>query len=197
MQERIPVVENIAQVPRYDLAVCMLASGSKGNSVFVTDGTTSILLDAGLSGVEIERRLKQRGISPDSLDAIVVSHEHTDHIQGVGVLSRRHRLPVYISRKTARAAAGTMGRAFEVRHFECGMHFVVASLVLHPFSISHDAADPAGFTIRHDGTKIGVATDLGFGTAMVKRHLADCDLLVLEANHDPEMLINGPYPWPL
>ncbi len=89
---------------KYKFAVCMLASGSKGNAIFITDGCTSILVDAGLSGIEIERRLKSKGLSPEDLDAILVSHEHADHIHAVGVLSRRFKLPVYISSKTKRAA---------------------------------------------------------------------------------------------
>lgn len=179
------------------LMVCVLASGSKGNAIFLSDRHTSVLVDAGLSGIEIERRLAQRGINPDLLDAILVSHEHVDHIQGVGVLSRRFNVPVYISRKTAQRARSILGCIEDVRHFKCGNTFDVKTLIIHPFTISHDAHDPAGFTVTRNGMKIGIATDLGVATAMVKEHLKGCQLLILEANHDPEMLINGPYPWPL
>ena len=99
-----PFLNRVQTNPGYNLRVCILASGSKGNAVFVSSGAAAILIDAGLSGVEIERRLKSRGLDPKNLDAILVSHEHSDHIQGVGVLSRRHKLPVYISTKTQRAA---------------------------------------------------------------------------------------------
>jgi phosphoribosyl 1,2-cyclic phosphodiesterase len=174
----------------------MLASGSRGNAIYVSDGRTAVLIDAGLSGVEIERRLKLRGISAGDLQAIVVSHEHSDHIQGVGVLSRRYRLPVYISCKTAKAAA-TIGRVHRQVHFECGTAFSVNGLRIHPFSISHDAQDPAGFAIQAGGLRIGVATDLGIATAVVREHLKGSHTLILEANHDPAMLIEGPYPWPL
>jgi phosphoribosyl 1,2-cyclic phosphodiesterase len=180
----------------FKLFVCMLASGSKGNAIYISDGSTSILVDAGLSGIEIQRRLDTKGLCPEKLDAIIVSHEHSDHIQGVGVLSRRFNLPVYISQKT-KEASPQMGRIGNLRYFECGTAFRISSLFLHPFSISHDAIDPAGFTIKKNATKIGVATDLGISTLMVKEHLRGCDLLILEANHDPDMLINGPYPWPL
>lgn len=181
------------------LSVCMLASGSKGNSIFISDGNTAVLLDAGLSGAEIERRLKSRGLSPADLDAILVSHEHGDHIRGVGVLSRRFDLPVYMSRKTARAGSSRLGKIHDsmIKHFECGAEFAINTLKFRPFSLSHDAEDPAGFTVRQNGTKIGIATDLGIATRMVKTHLKDCSLLILEANHDPEMLMNGPYPWHL
>jgi phosphoribosyl 1,2-cyclic phosphodiesterase len=175
----------------------MLASGSKGNAIFVSDGLTAILIDAGLSGAEIERRMKSRQLSPESLDAIVVSHEHADHIRSVGVLSRRFNLPVYISRKTEAAAASHLGKIQDVRYFEVGTGFSVGEMCIHPFSVSHDAEDPAGFAIRQNGKKIGIATDLGIATAMVKEHLKGCDVLVIEANHDPAMLITGPYPWPL
>lgn len=183
--------------PDYNLFVCALASGSKGNAIFVSSGTTSILIDAGLSGIEIERRLRSKNIRPKDLNAILVSHEHTDHIQGVGVLSRRFKLPVYINAKTQRAATSQLGSLYDFKNFECGVSFKINDLSIHPFSISHDAEDPAGFTVNQNGTKIGIATDLGIATSMVKEHLKGCTLLILEANHDEEMLINGPYPWPI
>ena len=182
--------------PPYSLAVCTLASGSKGNSTYVSDGTTSILIDAGLSGTEIQRRLNSRNLTAEHLDAIVVSHEHSDHIKAVGVLSRRYDLPVFINRN-AQNALMQLGRIKQLRMFECGTTFPINNLMIHPFSISHDAADPVGFTIGQNGTKIGIATDLGIATSMVREHLKSCSLLILEANHDPEMLANGPYPWPL
>lgn len=179
------------------LSICVLASGSKGNAIYVSDGRTSVLVDAGLSGVEIQRRMVSAGLTVDALTAIVVSHEHSDHIRGVGVLSRRYDLPVYISPMTQAACAAQLGRLHEVRHFEIGQPFTIDALAIHPFATSHDARDPAGFTISRNGRKIGIATDLGIATGMVKQHLKTCDLLVLEANHDPTMLIEGPYPWPL
>lgn len=195
MTNKMPFAEKLQAEPDYNLAVCILASGSKGNATFVTSGSTSILVDAGLAGVEIERRLKSRGLCPEDLDAILVSHEHTDHIQGVGVLSRRYNLPIYINRKTQRAAASQLGNLYGFRNFECGSTFMINDLAVHPFSISHDAEDPAGFTVYQNGTKIGIVTDLGIATTMVKEHLKGCSLLILEANHDETMLVNGPYPW--
>ena len=180
----------------FRLAVCVLASGSKGNAIYVSDGHTSILVDAGLSGREIERRLQSQGLRADDLSALVLSHEHADHVQGVGVLSRRYRLPVYVTPKTA-GAAYRLGKLSQTVHFECGETFRIGGLNIHPFSLSHDAEDPAGFTIRSNGLKLGIVTDLGMVTAMVREHLKGCHALVLEANHDDTMLINGPYPWPL
>jgi phosphoribosyl 1,2-cyclic phosphodiesterase len=175
----------------------MLASGSKGNAIYISDGDTAVLVDAGLSGVEIERRMQSRNINPESLHAIVVSHEHDDHIRGVGILARRYNLPVYITPKTHEAAKPRIKTLPKVVFFDCGTSFTIQTLTFHPFSISHDAADPAGFTIQVDRKKIGIATDLGIVTAMVRHHLKSCDMLILEANHDPDMLFNGPYPWHL
>ncbi len=178
------------------LSVCILASGSKGNATYISNGATSILIDAGLSGIEIQRRMDSRGLSSQDLDAIVVSHEHSDHVRGVGVLSRRFNLPVYVSRKT-RKVAPELEKISNVIFFECGETFNIDDMIIHPFSISHDAEDPTGFTIKKNGAKIGIATDLGVATSVVKQHLKNCSLLILEANHDPIMLEKGPYPWSL
>jgi phosphoribosyl 1,2-cyclic phosphodiesterase len=180
----------------YNLAICTLASGSKGNATYISDGETSILVDAGLSGIEIQRRLASRDLPPEDLDAIIVTHEHSDHIRGVGILSRRYKLPVYINPKTHKACP-RLGRLHETRAFECGTTFHINRMAVHPFAIAHDAEDPAGFTIGQNGTTVGIATDLGIATSMVRQHLKRCALLIIEANHDPTMLETGPYPWPL
>lgn len=175
----------------------MLASGSKGNAIYVSDGSTSILVDAGLSGISIERRLKSKGLRPEDLNAILLTHEHSDHVYGAGVLSRRYGLPVYINPGTMESASPQLGHIDTVHLFECGKSFKINKLIVHPFSVSHDAKDPAGITIKTNGKKIGIATDLGIATSVVKENLKKCELLVLEANHDPLMLAEGPYPWPL
>lgn len=175
----------------------MLASGSRGNSIYISNGETGVLIDAGLSGIEIERRLDSKNISITNIDAIIVSHEHSDHIQGVGVLARRYGLPVYISSETIKTAATQLGAIKAVTHFSCGTEFAIDTLTVRPFSTSHDARDPAGFTIGCNGKKIGIATDLGIATTLVKTHLKNCCCLVLEANHDIKMLEEGPYPWPV
>jgi phosphoribosyl 1,2-cyclic phosphodiesterase len=179
------------------LTLCVLASGSRGNATYLSDGHTAILIDAGLSGKELQRRMAVKGLDPASLTAILVSHEHTDHIQGVGVMARRFGLAVHISDGTWQASQQALGKLADVRPFTCGHAFSIGGLAIHPFSISHDAIDPAGFTIGCNGSKVGVATDLGIATGMVKTHLQACDALILEANHDPQMLIDGSYPWPL
>ncbi len=182
--------------PEERVRLCPLASGSKGNSIFVSCGNLSLLIDAGLSGVETEKRLKASGISPDSLDAIVVTHEHSDHIKGVGVLSRRYHIPVYINRQTYEAVP-KIGRLAGVEFFNCGTAFNINGVRIDPFTTSHDAADPSGLTLSYGDAKIGIATDMGVATALVKQRLKDCSLLYIESNHDPDMLIKGPYPWPL
>lgn len=177
-------------------SICPLASGSKGNSLFVSCKNTCFLIDAGLSGIEIERRLKSIGIPPESLTAIIITHEHSDHIKGAGILSRRFNVPVYISQKTYNAAPN-LGRIEALHFFECGIPFEIDQVLVSPFSISHDAEDPAGLTLEYNGHKIGIATDLGIATTLVKEHLKNSHVLYLESNHDLEMLINGPYPWHL
>jgi len=177
-------------------SICPLASGSKGNSLFVSCRNNSILIDAGLSGVEIERRLSAINIDPESLTAIIITHEHSDHVKGAGILSRRFDIPVYISQMTYKAASH-LGKIEDLRFFECGIPFEIDQIRVSPFSISHDAEDPAGLTMEYNGHKIGIATDLGIATTLVKEHLKDSHILYLESNHDPEMLKNGPYPWHL
>ncbi len=179
------------------LKFCALASGSKGNALYVSDGSTSILVDAGLSGVEIERRMAEMEIDPASISAIVVSHEHTDHIRGVGVLCRRYGCTAYFTQDTWKASSKAVGKIEKRKYFTPGHAFTLGKLSIHPFSLSHDAVNPTGFTVSGSQGKIGIATDLGIATAMVRNHLQDCNILLIEANHDVQMLLDGPYPWHL
>ncbi|WP_035236163.1 MBL fold metallo-hydrolase [Desulfobacter vibrioformis] len=176
--------------------LCPLASGSKGNAIFVSAPDTAVLVDAGLSGIEIQRRMASVGVAPQSLKAIIITHEHTDHIKGAGILSRRFNIPVYATRDTF-AACKNLGAIDQVTFFECGDAFEIGSLTVNPFSISHDACDPAGLTLTHGAKKIGIATDLGVVTNLVRTHLSHSNALYIEANHDPDMLMAGPYPWHL
>jgi phosphoribosyl 1,2-cyclic phosphodiesterase len=138
--------------------------------------------------------MRQRGLDPAGLAAILVTHEHTDHVRGVERLVRRHRLPVYMTAGTRQEAAA-LHEIPELNSFACGREFRINTLAIRPFSISHDARDPAGFSIGADGSRIGVATDLGQVTSLVREHLRGCRMLILEANHDEVMLRDGPYPW--
>ena len=141
--------------------------------------------------------LAEIGANARDLDVIVVTHEHVDHVRGLGTLSRRYKLPIYLNKKTFAHLPFLVGSLREKVEFVTGRSFSVQDLTIHPFAISHDAADPVGFTLVNGGVKIGVCTDLGTATRLVHRHLQDCKALILEANHDLDMLTNGPYPWPV
>jgi phosphoribosyl 1,2-cyclic phosphodiesterase len=180
-----------------DIALCVLASGSRGNCVYLAAGDDALLIDVGLSGREIERRLRQRNLNPANVKAILVTHEHSDHIRGVGVLARRYNLPVYLTEPTHQAACNTIGPLADCHYLQPGTDFTLANFAIHPFALSHDAADPVGFTCARNGSRIGIATDLGVATGLVVEHLKGCDMLVVEANHDSDMLTAGPYPWHL
>ena len=178
------------------MRICLLASGSKGNSIFIEAGASKVLIDAGLSARELLHRLAAIGVAGDELDAILISHEHTDHIRGAGTLSRKFKIPLLVNYPTCRASAGSLGKT-EIIEFESGYPFTFNDLLIDPFVITHDACDPVGFLIECGEGKIGIATDLGIATRLVKDKLKECRALVLEFNHDEELLVNGPYPWPL
>lgn len=156
-----------------------------------------MLIDAGLSGVRIERLLKSIGESPGSITAILVTHDHIDHISGVGVLSRRFDIPVFANPLTWEAMAGCIGEIplKNVRAFDTGEEFNIKNLYIKPYPVSHDAADPVGFTFCSDKAKVAIANDLGCVTADVEKEIRGSDLLMLESNHDEEMLKAGHYPW--
>jgi phosphoribosyl 1,2-cyclic phosphodiesterase len=229
------------------MRMTVLASGSKGNSTLIATHRTRILVDAGLSCREILKRMQIAGEDPRSLDAILITHEHQDHVQGVAVLARKLGIPVYFTEMTHRAwvrwlrpskrmtyaawlrqrqqgaAAGEASNASpavaaiadepeaelceppsverdpasipSVAYFEAGKRFVVGDIDVEPFTIPHDAADPVGFVFEGEGVRIGFATDLGYMPANARQALRRCDLLMLESNHDTEMLRDGPYPW--
>jgi phosphoribosyl 1,2-cyclic phosphodiesterase len=179
--------------------VHVLGSGSRGNSILLETSETRILVDAGFSGRQIERRLDAVEVEPDSITALVITHEHRDHTQGMGIYARRWKVPVYIARATANSCADLLSGEEEVHHYEAKRPFDLGDLRVEPFLTVHDAIDPIGVTIRQraSGLKVGIATDLGTPTVSVRHALQRCDLLILEANHDELMLRTGPYPWSL
>ncbi len=134
---------------------------------------------------------------PGRLRAIVVTHEHTDHIQGVGIMARRYRIPVYLTQGTLKASRGIFKGKEQVRLFHNDEAFAVGDLHFQPFSLSHDAADPVNFAVSAGDSRLAVATDTGIVTHLVRERLRGSDLVVIESNHDPDMLMNGPYPWHL
>jgi phosphoribosyl 1,2-cyclic phosphodiesterase len=173
----------------------VLASGSKGNSIYVATPGVRLLIDAGLSAREIERRLERIGARAEDLDAVVITHEHRDHVSGLGPLSRRYRLPVFLNRATRRSLPDQVGDLTDCVEFTTGRSFSVVDLTIHPFSLSHDAADPVGLTLVNGESKVGICIDLGKATRLVHHQLQECRVLLLEANHDVRMLTRGPYPW--
>lgn len=178
------------------MRVCLLASGSKGNSIFVESGETRLLIDAGLSAKELVARLAAVGVDAATLNAILVTHEHTDHIRGLGPLARRLKIPVVTSTLTSRHLLPLL-KTCEVIEFEAGHAFTFRDLLIDPFPLTHDALDPVGFVIEGKDGVAGIATDFGIATRLVQEKLRRCRCLVLEFNHDEEMLQNGPYPWHL
>lgn len=227
----------------------VLASGSKGNSTVLSSSRTRILVDAGLSCRELFKRMAAAGEDPRTLDAILITHEHQDHVQGLAVTARKLGIPVYFTEPTHRAwvrwmtpqkrvtyadwlknraqerdqgpgirdqgdrvqRAAVSGQPDEpeaeskvekdpcalpaIEYFCSGSGFCVGDISVTPFTIPHDAADPVGFVFEADGIRVGLATDLGYMPENAKRHLKKCDVLMLESNHDLDMLRDGPYPW--
>lgn len=178
------------------MKIAILGSGSRGNAITLESEGTRVLIDTGLSGRETVRRLEALEIEPESVDAIVVTHEHRDHTRGVGVFSRRFGTPVYLTRATGEACRELFRGTEPLRFYEPGRVFEVGDLRMEPFLTSHDAVDPVAVTVTAGrcGTRVGIATDLGRPTAGIRHSLSGCDFLVLEANHDEEMLRSGPYP---
>jgi phosphoribosyl 1,2-cyclic phosphodiesterase len=184
------------------VTVSMLASGSRGNCSVVATARTRVLVDAGISGRETFKRMKAIGDDPHSLSAILITHEHSDHVCGLATLAKRLRIPVFMTGATHQAWAralrdenGVKPQLEKYERFESGHKFQVGDIEVKPFTIPHDAADPVGFTFRAEGIKVGIATDLGYIPASVRDHLRGCDVLIVESNHDVEMLRVGPYPW--
>lgn len=159
-------------------------------------------MDIGLSCKETCRRLAACGEDPASLDAILITHEHSDHVSGVYVMAKKFGIPVYMTGAThqawsrwARDSAGNKVSVEKLERFEAGRAFHVGDIEVMPFTVPHDAVDPVGFTFRTEGVKLGVCTDLGYVPASVRQHLRGCHGLMIESNHDLEMLRVGPYPW--
>jgi phosphoribosyl 1,2-cyclic phosphodiesterase len=220
------------------MRMTVLASGSDGNSTLVSSSHTTILVDAGLSCRELLKRMYLAKEEPSGIDALLVTHEHQDHVQGVSVLARKLGIPVYFTQATHRAwmrwmmpqkrltyaawlaqrqqdlARREAGEPEEevaeespaakpedvcslpgVEYFTAGNAFSIGDIAITPFTIPHDAADPVGFVFEAEGIRVAIATDLGYMPPNVKMALRNCDVLMLESNHDLEMLRDGPYPW--
>ncbi|MBC8478589.1 MBL fold metallo-hydrolase [bacterium] len=175
------------------MELAILASGSKGNATLISTADGGLLIDNGLSCRELYRRLEMVELNPASIQALFVTHEHSDHIKGVGILARKMRIPVYIKRSTLAATRNIFRGDEDIRILE--EHNEVCGLVVSPLQVAHDVVDPCAFLVSDGRRKLAVITDLGFPTKAVQHELGDLDALVIESNHCPAMLRNGPYPW--
>jgi phosphoribosyl 1,2-cyclic phosphodiesterase len=179
------------------MRVTVLGSGSKGNAILVDAAGTRVLVDAGFSAKDLQRRLQAVGVEAEEVDAIVISHDHGDHTRGMGIFARRFGTPIYLTDRTKEACRALLKGGEVVRSYRGGFPFSVGRIVVEPFLTIHDATDPVALALRDEetGLKVGVATDLGRPTAQVRHALSASHLLVLEANHDEALLHQCPYPW--
>ncbi len=175
----------------------MLASGSSGNSILVSSEKLNVLIDAGLSCKELERRLAQANLVPSDLAAVFITHEHNDHVKGAGVLSRRYGVPIYLNKRTRQCACSYVGEIPTAVIFQTGDVVKLGDLAVQTYPVQHDAAEPVGLCIRNSSARIGVALDMGYPTKLVKQRLNKADMLILEFNHDPDMLRQCNRPWEL
>src|SRR5712692_2042555 len=174
--------------------ICVLGSGSGGNSTSLATERTRVLVDAGLGYREIKRRLRNIGEDVASLDAVLITHEHSDHIAGLPSIAKKLRHPIFLTWLTESCIDWQEAEP-RLERFQAGERFTVGDIEIDSFTIPHDAVDPVAFCFRAEGLKLGVVTDLGYIPESVKQHVRGCHLLVLESNHDLEMLKVGPYPW--
>jgi phosphoribosyl 1,2-cyclic phosphodiesterase len=180
------------------MEVCILASGSSGNAIYVASAKTRLLIDAGLSARQIAVRLGQLGVVPESLNGICVSHEHGDHVAGLRVLQKRHGLPVYTNAGTLNGIRRQpKSDEISARVFQTGASFEIGDITVEPFSVPHDAYEPVGFRLQTASTCIGIVTDLGMCTSLIREKLKGCHAIVVEANHDEDLLREAPRPWAL
>lgn len=178
------------------MSFTLLGSGSTGNTTLISNGDTHILVDVGLSGRETARRLREYGLEPENISAIVVSHEHGDHCRGVGPFAKNLDIPVFMAEE-AFLSSGMKLDSKKHRPICSGEIFDVYGFGFTSFTVPHDSADPLGFVIEKDGIRIGIVLDLGYLSNLVLERLKGCDGLIIESNHDVRMLKAGPYPWAL
>lgn len=175
----------------------VLASGSTGNSFYIEGKSGKVLVDAGLSGKQIEKLLEEAGANASELDAILITHEHSDHIKGVGVMARRYQLPVYANAKTWEQLDRQLGTIAEDQRkiMEAGETVDFGTMKVESYGTSHDAAEPMGFCFHEDDCKVSLTTDLGYVSQRIKDTVRGSDAYIFESNHDVEMLRMGSYPW--
>ncbi len=178
------------------LSFTILGSGSSGNTTLVSDGESHILVDVGLSGRETARRLRECNIEPETISAIVVSHEHGDHCRGVAPFAKDLDIPVFMTEEVFRSSEMKLDPA-KHRPIRAGEQFDIRGICFTSFSVPHDSVEPLGFVVEKDGVKLGIVLDLGYLSNLVLERLKGCDGIIMESNHDVQMLKVGPYPWAL
>ncbi|MEW9675389.1 MBL fold metallo-hydrolase [Lentibacillus sp. L22] len=179
------------------LRFSVLASGSTGNAFYIESDSQKLLVDAGLSGKKMDHLFRQVHVDPKTLSGILVTHEHSDHIKGLGIVARKYNLPIYANEKTWKAMEGSIGKLSLDQKFYFEMEEVktFGDIEVESFGVSHDAAEPMFYTFRHDGKKVALVTDLGYVSERIKKTVESADAYIFEANHDVEMLRMGRYPW--
>jgi phosphoribosyl 1,2-cyclic phosphodiesterase len=198
VQAALPFEEPTAAPPPSPLRVVVLGSGSGGNAVVVESAGRRLLLDAGFSCRELERRMRFAGIDPKSISALLLTHEHDDHVRGADRFARRHGLTLWATRGTIAGSELGADVVERAELLDSGRPVEVAGFEVEPFAIPHDAREPVGFVVTDGaGRRVGLVGDIGCKSRLAWGRLADLDLLLLETNHDLEMLRSGPYPWPL
>jgi phosphoribosyl 1,2-cyclic phosphodiesterase len=179
------------------MRVTVLGSGSSGNAILVESGRARLLIDAGFSGRDLERRMAAVGVEAASLTGLLITHDHGDHTCGMGVAARRWGIPLFLTERTRLACQRLLNGTEQIRTYSSAEPLLVEDLLIEPFLTVHDAVDPVAVTVAEvgSGEKMGIATDLGRPTATVRHALRECDLLILESNHDEIMLREAHYPW--
>jgi len=179
------------------LRFTVLSSGSTGNATLIEHGESRVLLDAGLSAKRIEQLLLERDVKPEALTCVLVTHEHSDHVKGLGAIARKYKLPVYANMATWNELDRHVGDLSDDQRqaFKTGDVLKFGELEVESFPISHDAAEPVAYNFQVGGVKLSIATDIGYMSPVVKEKVRDADVLVLESNHDINMLRVGRYPW--
>lgn len=180
------------------MKLSVLASGSSGNCIYVASDKTHILIDAGLSGKATRERLASIGVDVASIEAVCITHEHEDHKSALGVLVRRHGVKLFANSGTAEAICRKPElQALPWNIFTTGAAFDIGNLHIEPFSVPHDSYDPVGFAISCNGSRVGIVTDIGIATTVVRERLRNCQTIVLESNHDETLLMESARPWSL
>ncbi len=182
------------------MRLCSIASGSSGNCIYVAHASTHLLVDAGISGKRIEEGLLQIGVNPKELSGILVTHEHLDHVQGIGVLARKYGIPIYSTVETfcaIKKGKNSIGKIDDIlfQQIYSEQTWKIGEITITPFSVSHDAANPVAYVLEAEGKKIGMVTDLGKYTQKTIDYLEKADILYIESNHDENMLMVGGYPY--